>query len=73
MVSCVNIVRESGERDKNWKVTTGSGNKAVLGDLDTCSLSGLMRQKRTWSNLRPAHELRSRDSNPNRVFQELLL
>lgn len=40
MVSCVNIVRGVGERDKNWKVTTGSGNKAVLGDLDTCSLSG---------------------------------
>lgn len=44
MVSCVNIVRESGGERQNWKVTTGSGNKAVLGDLDTYSLSGLMRQ-----------------------------
>ena len=30
MVSCINTVRASGERDKNWEVTTGSGNRLFL-------------------------------------------
>ena len=29
-------------RDKTWEVTIGSGNKAVLGDFDKCSLNRMM-------------------------------
>lgn len=52
-------------------MTTEFGNKEVLGDFDKCSLSGMME-------IVPArvvggkHMMRSRDSNPDFIFQELV-